>query len=67
MEADRKHEIEAAIVRIMKARKKLQHNVLVSEVTEMLKKRFLPNPQIIKKRIEGLIDREYLARDPVDR
>lgn len=26
---DRKHEIEAAIVRIMKSRRKLQHNVLV--------------------------------------
>lgn len=44
-----------------------QHNILVTEVTEQLKGRFLPSPVIIKKRIEGLIEREYLARTPEDR
>ena len=39
----------------------------MSEVTEQLKSRFLPSPVIIKKRIEGLIEREYLARTPEDR
>lgn len=67
VDEDRKHEIEAAIVRIMKARKKMTHNVLVAEVTEQLKSRFLPSPVIIKKRIESLIEREYLARTPEDR
>ena len=37
------------------------------QVTEQLKARFLPSPVIIKKRIEGLIEREYLARTPEDR
>lgn len=51
----------------MKARKQMQHNVLVAEVTEQLKVRFLPSPVVIKKRIEGLIERDYLARTPEDR
>ncbi|KAK2182303.1 hypothetical protein NP493_360g02053 [Ridgeia piscesae] len=67
VDEDRKHEIEAALVRIMKARKRMQHNILVAEVTEQLKSRFLPSPVVIKKRIEGLIEREYLARTPEDR
>lgn len=67
VDEDRKHEIEAAIVRIMKARKKMAHNLLVSDVTTQLKSRFMPSPVIIKKRIEGLIEREYLARTPEDR
>ncbi|XP_033097413.1 cullin-3-B-like isoform X1 [Anneissia japonica] len=67
VDEDRKHEIEAAIVRIMKSRKRRQHNILVSEVTEQLKSRFLPSPVVIKKRIESLIEREYLARTPEDR
>ncbi|XP_063697087.1 cullin-3-like [Culicoides brevitarsis] len=67
VDEDRKHEIEAAIVRIMKSRKKMTHNLLVSDVTTQLKSRFLPSPVIIKKRIEGLIEREYLARTPEDR
>uniref|UniRef100_A0A914HNV9 Cullin family profile domain-containing protein n=1 Tax=Globodera rostochiensis TaxID=31243 RepID=A0A914HNV9_GLORO len=63
---DRKHEIEAAIVRVMKARKKLLHNDLVTEVTNQLKGRFLPDPVFIKKRVESLIEREYLERDKLN-
>lgn len=44
-----------------------QHNNLVAEVTELLKSRFVPVPLLIKKRIESLIEREYLARTPEDR
>jgi len=67
VDEDRKHEIEACIVRIMKSRKQLNHNQLVSEVVEQLNKRFQPSPLIIKKRIEGLIEREYMKRSDHDR
>jgi len=67
VDEDRRHEIEAAIVRIMKSRKNLNHNQLVAECIDQLKARFSPTPIVIKKRIEALIEREYLTRDNGDR
>ncbi|KAF6160010.1 hypothetical protein GIB67_033094 [Kingdonia uniflora] len=67
VEEDRKPQVEAAIVRIMKSRRVLDHNNIVAEVTKQLQSRFLPNPVVIKKRIESLIEREFLERDKVDR
>lgn len=58
---DRQYQVDAAIVRIMKMRKSLQHNLLVTEVVGQLK--FSIKPADIKKRIESLIERDYLARD----
>lgn len=43
IQEDRSIAIEAAIVRIMKSRKKLDHNTLVQEVMQSLRM-FKPNP-----------------------
>ena len=45
----------------MKARKVLAHNLLVSEVLSQLV--FPAAAPDVKKRIESLIEREYLERD----
>ncbi|XP_020936644.1 cullin-4B-like [Sus scrofa] len=58
---DRQYQIDAAIVRIMKIRKTLSHNVLLAELYNQLK--FTLKPSDLKKRIESLIDRDYMERD----
>jgi len=63
VDEDRKHAIEAALVRIMKTRKTLDHQKLVLEASNQLLRHFKPDPKQIKKRIEDLIAREYLERD----
>jgi hypothetical protein len=59
---DRKFLVDAAIVRTMKARTKLAYNDLVSEVIRLV--RFPLDISLMKQRIEDLIDKEYMSRDP---
>ncbi|KAF3145642.1 Cullin-3 [Orbilia oligospora] len=66
VDESRAHLIEAAVVRTMKARKSLKHADLMLQITEQLSKRFMPDPSMIKKRIESLIEREYLERETAD-
>ncbi|KAM7264731.1 hypothetical protein ACFE04_002414 [Oxalis oulophora] len=63
VDKDRRYAIDAALVRIMKSRKVLGHQQLVSECVELLSRMFKPDIKAIKKRMEDLIARDYLERD----
>ena len=64
VQADRHHQIDAMIVRILKTKKSCQHAVLVNETIQKLN--FPVQNQDLKKRIENLIEREYVERDKED-
>ncbi|KAJ1973935.1 hypothetical protein H4R35_003855 [Dimargaris xerosporica] len=61
---DRQYQVDAAIVRIMKAHKSMSHSQLVSELFKLLK--FPMTTQELKKRVDSLIDRDYVERDAQD-
>ncbi|KAK8853464.1 hypothetical protein IAR55_004171 [Kwoniella newhampshirensis] len=64
---DRVSVLEATIVRIMKARKKMTLQLLIDAVVSDVVKRFPPDVKEIKKRVENLIEREFLMRAEEER
>lgn len=62
----RKNICESAIIRIMKAKKKINFNDLVNGVIDSVKEHFIPDILYLKTRIESLCERMFLKRDDND-
>lgn len=62
VEDDRRSAIDAAVVRTMKSAKTMAHKDLFAQVLRQLSL-FRPDPKLIKRRIEYLIDNDYMERD----
>ncbi|RCI09189.1 hypothetical protein L249_1461 [Ophiocordyceps polyrhachis-furcata BCC 54312] len=60
---DRRFEMQATIVRVMKSRKQMGHAELVAEVINLTKQRGSVEPAAIKEEIEKLMDKEYIERE----
>jgi len=67
VEDDRRYAIEAAVIKVMKAHRKIDYNRLLEETIRMLSMRFNPEPQQIKVRLESLIERGYIERSEQDK
>ena len=61
---DRQWQVDAAIVRIMKGKKKCTLKALTAALFEIL--RFPFETADLKKRVESLIERDYMAREAGD-
>jgi cullin-4 len=61
--ADRNYETQAAIVRIMKARKKITHSDLVAETIKATRSRGTLDVGGIKRNIDRLIEKDFIERE----
>ncbi|KAJ1645975.1 hypothetical protein LPJ64_002488 [Coemansia asiatica] len=64
VQQDRIVNIDAALIRVMKARKTLGHSALITELMSQL--RFNTSASEIKERLEVNIERDYIKRDESD-
>jgi hypothetical protein len=63
VEKQRSHQVDACIVRIMKGRLEIKHQLLIADVVRQLTPRFIPTIPLIKARIASLIEQEYITRN----
>jgi hypothetical protein len=63
---ERELKMQLALVRVMKARNTLQQQQLIAEASTQLEKFFMPDPRLMKKQIEVLMERNFMRRDADD-
>ncbi|KAL0242623.1 hypothetical protein GEMRC1_005186 [Eukaryota sp. GEM-RC1] len=64
---ERESSVDACIVRILKMRRRCSYQDLITQVLEStIRRGSVIDNQFVKKRIESLIDREYMERDELD-
>ncbi|KAI7879830.1 Cullin [Mucor mucedo] len=66
VDEDRRMYLQAAIVRIMKSRQVLPHVQLIQEIFDQANSRFSPSVIMIKKCIEQLLEKQFIARQERD-
>jgi hypothetical protein len=66
VDEDRRMYLQAAIVRIMKSRQSLTHVQLIQEIIDQANARFSPSVVMIKKCIEQLLEKQFIARHDRD-
>ncbi|KAJ1995168.1 hypothetical protein GGI25_001394 [Coemansia spiralis] len=64
IQADRMYRVDACIVRLLKARRRVDHSSLVSELAKQVN--FAISAAEAKDRIEMLIERDYVKRDEAE-
>lgn len=64
---ERKVLVQAAIVRTLKHAGRMAHADLMGEISKTLAPRLVPEASLVRKCIEYLIDREYVARHDSNR
>lgn len=63
VEQGRAFALDGAIVRVLKARKQILYQDLLAEIVKQMSHLFVPQPSAIKRRLEGLIERDYCRRE----
>ncbi|KAJ7785913.1 Cullin-4B [Mycena metata] len=63
IDGERSASLDAAIVRIMKAKKEMVYEKLVNATIDAVKNHFTPDVKTIKTRIDKLMEQEYVRRD----